>query len=81
VFYIKLDICAEWSSFEEFKADNWEQFLERLELKFPEFISKEQNTMDQLGKLTCYKFKILEQVKRKSLVLELIQKNSIKLQV
>jgi len=49
--YVDADIHDQWTSFEEYEAGSWNQFLERLKKEYPELTTKEQGSMDHLRKL------------------------------
>jgi len=49
--YADADIADLWSSFPEYEVGSWTLFLERLKIEYPELMSEEQGTMEQLRKL------------------------------
>jgi len=46
--YIDLDINDQWTSFEEYAQGNWDDFLSRLRIEYPEITNEEQGSMDKL---------------------------------
>jgi len=48
---VDADIHDQWTSFKEYKAGSWNQFLERLKTEYPELTTEEQGSMDHLRKL------------------------------
>ena len=49
--YIDPDINDQWTSFEEYARGNWDDFLSRLRVEYPEITNEEQGSMDQLRRL------------------------------
>jgi len=49
--YIDPDINNQWTSFEEYARGNWDNFLSRLRIEYPEITNEEQGSMDQLRRL------------------------------
>ena len=49
--YVNPDINDQWTSFEEFTQENWDDFLSRLRIEYPEITTEEQGSMDQLRQL------------------------------
>jgi len=49
--YVDANIHDQWTSFEEYEAGSWNQFLERLKTEYPELTTEEQGSMDNLRKL------------------------------
>ena len=49
--YVDADIHNQWTSFEEYEAGSWNQFLDRLKAEYPELTTEEQGSMDHLRKL------------------------------
>jgi len=49
--YVDADIHDQWTSFEEYEARSWNQFLERLKTEYPELTTEEQGSMDNLRRL------------------------------
>jgi len=49
--YIDPDINDQWTSFEEYAWGNWDDFLSRLRIEYPEITNEEQGSMDQLRRL------------------------------
>jgi len=49
--YMDADIYDQWTSFEEYEAGSWNQFLERLKTEYSELTTEEQGSMDNLRKL------------------------------
>ena len=45
------DIHDQWTSFEEYEARSWDQFLDRLKMEYLELTTEEQGSMDHLRKL------------------------------
>jgi len=45
------NIHDQWTSFEEYKAGSWNQFLERLKTEYLELTTEEQGNIDHLRKL------------------------------
>jgi len=46
--YVDPDINNQWTSFEEYTQGNWDDFLSRLKIEYPEITTEEQGSMDQL---------------------------------
>ena len=49
--YMDANIHDQWTSFEEYKAGSWNQFLERLKTEYLELTTEEQGNIDHLRKL------------------------------
>ena len=62
--YIDPDINNQWTSFEEYARGNWDNFLSRLRIEYPEITNEEQGSMDQLRWL-CRE---ITEIDRKSVV-------------
>jgi len=48
---VDADIHDQWTSFEEYEAGSWNQFLKRLKTEYPELTTEEQGSMDNLRRL------------------------------
>jgi len=49
--YVGADIHDQWTSFKEYEAGSWDQFLDRLKTEYLELTTEEQGSMDHLRKL------------------------------
>jgi len=65
--YADADIANLWSSFSEYEAGSWTLFLERLKIEYPELMSEEQGTMEQLRKL-CREYQEISMLEEERLM-------------
>jgi len=65
--YTDADIANLWSSFSEYEAGSWTLFLERLKIEYPELMSEEQGTMEQLRKL-CREYQDISMLEEERLM-------------